>query len=228
MGDIRSRGGEANMPAQLTECPQCQAPLSLTPDRRFCQCAYCGCKFAVELSDGTPPQLTRFESLLSTPASETVAQDAEQRLADLELSVADAEDDVDCRQAELQDTRSAYWRTRFNLQRLVAPLQNTTYVAGLFAALAAFATLFVFKRPERLPGALIAVLLAATAWAFHREWQEGELDGQGDCEEAKEAVEDAQSALRSALAHLEDQTLEREFLQRQVLASSSQGVASAS
>jgi hypothetical protein len=211
------------MPSQLTECPQCQAPLSLTPDRRFCQCAYCGSKFAIELREGASPRLERFESLLSTLAEETVAQDAQQRLADLEVTVADAEDDVESKQAELQDAKSAYWRTRFDLQRLVAPLQNTTYLAGLFAALAAFATLFVFKRPERLPGALIAVLLAATAWAFHREWQEGELDGQGDCEEAKTAVQDAQTALHSALARLEEQTLEQEFLQRQVLASSSQG-----
>jgi uncharacterized coiled-coil protein SlyX len=214
------------MPSQLIECPQCQAPLILTPGRRFCQCAYCGCKFAIQLPDGRSPQLARFESVLSTPAGETTVHDAEQRLGDLELTLADAEDDVECKQAELAELKSAYWRTRVDLQRLFAPLQNTTYVAGLLAAVAAFATLFVFKRPERFPGAAIAVLLAVAGWAFHREWQEEELQGQGDCEEAKASVKDAQGELHSALARLEDETLEREFLQRQILPSHSHGGAS--
>jgi uncharacterized coiled-coil protein SlyX len=215
------------MPSQVIECPQCQAPLSLTPGRRFCQCAYCGVKFAIQHPDGRSPRLARFESVLSTPAGQVTLRDAERRLADLELTVADAEDDVDCKQAELAESKSSYWRTRLDLQRLVAPLQNTTYFAGLLAALAAFAALFVFKRPERLPGAVIAVLSAVAGWAFHREWRETEVEGQGDCDEAKAAVRDAEGQLHSASAHLEDQILERQFVQRQILASQSQGGAGA-
>jgi hypothetical protein len=155
-----------------------------------------------------------------------MVHDAEQRLGDLELTLADAEDDVEGKQAELNGVKDAYWQTRVGLQRLIAPLQNTTYVAGLLAAVAAFATLFVFRRPERFPGAAVAVLLAVAGWAFHREWQEEELQGQGDCEEAKASVKDAQGELHSALARLEDETLEREFLQRQILPSHSHGSAS--
>jgi uncharacterized coiled-coil protein SlyX len=215
------------MASQLIACPQCQAPLSLTPGRRFCQCTYCGSKFAIELPDSDSPRLARFESVFGAPTGRTMAPDAEQRLADLELTLADAEDDVECKQAELADRKAAYWRTRVNLQRLVAPMQNTTYVAGLLAAVAAFATLFVFKRPERLPGTLIAVLLAVTAWAFYREWQGAELQGQPDCEEARSDVKEAEGELKGALARVEDETLEREFLQRQVIASTSRRAASA-
>jgi uncharacterized coiled-coil protein SlyX len=180
-------------------------------------------KFAIQLRDGRLPRLARFESLLSAGAGQTTLRDAQQRLAHLELTLADAEDDVECKQAELAESRSAYWRTRFSLQRLVAPLQNTTYIAGLLAALAAFAALFVFKRPERLPGVAIAVLFAVTGWAFHREWQEAEAQERGESDEAKAAVKDAERELQGSMARLEDQTLEREFVQRQMRASRSHG-----
>ena len=205
------------MAAQPIECPQCQAPLNVSPGRKFCQCAYCGCKFAVELADGRPLQLSRFESLLSAAAGKTRLHEAEQRLADLELALADAEDDVECKQADLADMKAAYWLTRLNLQRLVTPLQNRTYLAGLLAALAAFLTLFVFKRPERLPGVVTALLLAVTGWAFHREWQDTEAQGQGDIEEDRAAICEAEAMLHNAQARLEDQTLERELVQRQIL-----------
>lgn len=205
------------MTSQLVECPQCQAPLSLTPGRKFCQCPYCGSKFAIELPDGQSPRLARFDAVLSTPAGKAVLRDARERLSELELTLADAEDEVEWKQAELAEAKSFYWQTRVNLQRLIAPLQNTTYVAGLLAALAAFAALFVFRRSERLPGAAIAVLLALTAWAFHCEWQEAQGLGQGECEEARVAIGEAEGELQSALARQEDQSLERELLQRQVL-----------
>jgi hypothetical protein len=205
------------MAAQPIECPQCQAPLNVSPGRKFCQCAYCGGKFAVELAADQSLHLARFESLLSATAGKTRLHEAEQRLADLELSVADAEDDVECKQADLSDKKSAYWLTQLNLQRLVSPVQNRTYLAGLFAALAAFLTLFVFKHPERLPGLAAATLLAVTGWAFHREWQDTEAEGQSDLEEDRAAIQEAEALLHDAQARLEDQALERELIQRQVL-----------
>lgn len=215
------------MASQPIACPQCQAPLGPLSGRRFCRCDYCGCKFAVELPDGESPRLARFESVLSATAGPTVLRDAQQRLADLELTLADAEDDVEGKEAELAACTSAYWRTRFDLQRLVAPTQNSTYVAGLLAAVAVFGALFMFDRPDRLAGLVAAVLLAATAWAFHREWQDKEAQGQGEYEEATLAIHEAQDELQSALACLEDACLERDLLQQQVVAAQGRAGASA-
>ncbi len=205
------------MAAQPIECPQCQAPLNVSPGRKFCRCAYCGGKFAVGLKDDQSLQLARLDSLLAAGAGKVRLHEAEQRLADLELSVADAEDDLECKQADLADMKSACWLTRLNLQRLVAPVQNRTYLAGLFAALAAFLTLFAFKHAERLPGLAAAVLLALTARAYHCEWQDTEAAGQEDLEEDRAAVREAEAMLLQAQARLEDETLERELVQRQIL-----------
>jgi len=205
------------MAAQPVECPQCQAPLNVSPGRKFCQCAYCGGKFVVGLAEDQTLQLARFESVLSTIAGRTKLHEAEQRLADLELSVADAEDDVECKEADLSDRKSAYWLTRLNRQRLAAPMQNRTYLAGLCAALAVFLTLFVFQRPERLPGLAAAALLALTGGAFHREWQDIEEQGQGDLEEDRAAIAEAEGMLHNAQTRLEEETLERELVQRQIL-----------
>lgn len=215
------------MASQLVECPQCQAPLGPLDGRRFCCCEYCGVRFVVEHPVGQPPRLVRFESLLRTPTVPTVLQGAAQRLADLELSLVDAEDEVECKEAELAEAQSAYWQMRVSLQRRVAPTQNATYVAGLLAALAAFATGFMFDPADRIPGAVAAILLAATAWAFHREWQETEARGQGDCDEARAAVEEAQASLQAAQARWEDQRLERELLQQQLVVARQHGWAGA-
>ena len=193
------------MTAQLVECPQCQAPLALKPAQGFCQCAYCGVRFAVEPVDGQSPRLSRWEPPLSASP-------------DLELTLADAEDDVDYKRVELAEARAAYWQARIELQRLVAPLQNITYLAGLLALLAAFVTLFVFIPAQRIPGAASALLLAVTGWAFHREWQDAEAEGQAEVREAREAVREAQAGLNNALAHLQDVGLEPELLRKQLLA----------
>jgi len=206
------------MTSQLVECLQCQAPLRLLSDQRFCQCEYCGTKFVVALAQDRAPRLSTFTSVVSAADDDAALCHAQQRRADLELALADAEDEVEYRQAELEDSRADYWRTRVNLQRLVAPLQNTTYLAGLLAAFAAFATLFVFRRVERLPGAAIAALLAGTGWAFHREWRETEGEGQSECQEAREAIAEAQAELDHARAQLQNGRLEQELLQQQLTA----------
>ena len=206
------------MTSQPVQCPQCDAPLTLMPGQRFVQCAYCGGKFAIDLAPDQAPRLTPFEPTPSAPAAAAAAHDAPPRHAELELTLADAEDDVDYQQAELAAAKSAYWRARVDLQRLVAPLQNTTYLAGLLAMLAAFATLFAFSTAQRLPGAVIALLLAATGWAFHREWQEEEVAGQSACREAREAVREAQAGLNNAWARMDNLGLEPELLQQQILA----------
>lgn len=203
--------------AQSAECPQCQAPLTLMPERRLCQCAFCGSTFVVQLAEGATPRLVRFESVRSAAAAEAPLRNAQERLADVEMALADVEDEVESTRIELEDAQSAYQRARAGLVAAIAPWQNTTYVAGLLAALAGFAALFVFKGSQRLPGAVIAALLAATGWAFHHEWQHTEGRAQAACQAARDAVAAAQAELGSAAARLEDGLLERELLQVQML-----------
>jgi uncharacterized coiled-coil protein SlyX len=205
------------MTSESVPCPQCQAPLTLVPERKFCQCVYCGAKFAIHLPDGRTPRLEYLDAVLSTPAGKTVLRDAQDRLADLEMTLADAEDDVETTRVELEDAKSAYQEMRARLRAAIAPLQNMTYVAGLLAVLAAFAALFVFKRPQRIPGGVIAVLLAATGWAWHREWQDNEGHAKAAGEVARDAMDDAEVELRVALARLEDGILERDLLQQHIL-----------
>ena len=111
---------------QAIECPQCKAPLSLAAGRRHCQCAYCGSKFVVDGSGGESPHLTRFESIVATALDGAAAQDAYQRLADVEIAIADAEDEVELKRAELAQAKSAYLETRAQVQKAIAPAQNPT------------------------------------------------------------------------------------------------------
>lgn len=205
------------MTAQLLECPQCQAPLGIEQGRRYCQCAYCGSRFKIEQQDEERPRLLRFETLLQTAADDAVLSEAPQRLADLEIAVADAEDEVEFRRFELDQARSNYREELLRLQRAMSPVQNGTYSAGLLAAVALFATLFALRGPDRLAGLIIAILLVLTAAAFYREWQDVRRGQREDLQEAKEAIAAAKEALRQAEGQFEDVRLERELLQRLLL-----------
>ena len=202
------------MTAQTVPCPQCQGALILERNRRYVQCTFCGSRFVLTAGPSESPQLTRFETTESGISIEQV----EQRLAAVEQEITETEEEAQQSHSDVASATSAYWRGRLGLQRVIAPSQNATYLAGLLTLAAGFLALFAFRGSDRLVAAVIALLLALVAWGLHREWRDEEKLGEGDLLEATMAIEEAESSHRTVQAHLEDLNLERSLFRERIQA----------
>jgi len=204
------------MTSQTVSCPQCDAPLVLAAGQRHCQCAHCDSRFVIRWLDSESPQFTRFESILERGLGTISLQATEERLAELETVIAEAEDEVVAARAELAQAKSAYEAKTAEVQKVISPPQNWTYVAGLLALVAWFLVWFVLENTEWYVLLAIAILLIFVAWAFHRRWREAEAWAQGELQGVRQDVEQARADLIEASAYLEDYTLERELAQMEI------------
>lgn len=160
------------------------------------------------------PHPVRFEAVLARNVNPLPLEDVEQRLAELELAIMDAEENVEAKRAELAEARSVCREAIAEIQRGIAPVQMGTYAAGLLATVAWFLVVFVLSGSQWYAGLIIAILLLFAAWGFYREWQDAERCAQRELGEFREAIEEAKKSLAQAIAHLEDSALEKELWQR--------------
>ena len=193
------------MTHQVLHCPQCQGEVSFSSSRRFVQCAACGGNYVIRRDEQQQARLEPPGPALAESGTLTLRE----RIDSLELRIADLQEESQQRQAEVDATTTAYWRGRLGLQRVVSDSQNSTYVSGLVAAVAAFLTLFTFQSTERLYGAAIVALVILVGWAFHREWRSEEQLGQTDLAGAMGAVAEARAAYDASMNRLADLSCER-------------------
>lgn len=163
------------------------------------------------------PHPVRFEAILARTVDQARLEDVEQRLAELELAIVDAEEDVETKRAELAEARKVYRETIAEVLKGIEPMQWGTYAAGLLATISWFLVAFVLSGAQWYAGLVIAILLLFTAWGFYREWQDAERRGRDELREFREAIEEAKAALNQATARLEDLALEQELWQRRAI-----------
>ncbi|MBC7233805.1 MAG: hypothetical protein H5T68_11270 [Chloroflexi bacterium] len=205
------------MTSQNMLCPQCAAPMGIPAGRKYCQCEYCGSKFVLEGLEMGAPHPVRFEAVLARTAEQMPLEEVEKHLAELELAIVDAEEEVEAKQAELAEARKVYRETIAEVQKGIEPVQVGTYAAGLLATVSWFLVVFVLGGSQWYAGLIIAMLLLFVAWGFYREWQEAERRGQGELREFREVIEEAKAAVDQAVARLADYTLEKELWQKRAI-----------
>jgi hypothetical protein len=204
------------MTSKAVDCPQCDAPLALAAGQRHSQCAHCGSKFVVDWSDAEMPRFMRFESVLARGLDRALTQATEERLSELDRLIAEAEEEVLASRAELEEVKSVYQAGRAEVQRVIEPPQNWTYVAGLLALVAWFLVWFVLENTEWYVLLVIAILLIFVTWAFYRRWQNAEVWAQSELQGVRRTIEQTEADVSEASARLEDYTLERELRQMEV------------
>ena len=185
-------------------CPQCKEQVSFAGSRRFVQCSSCGCHSVILRDEAGRAVLELPGTAISTETSIHLESADE-----LTLQIADAKEEVQLRQAEVDATTTAYWRGRLGLQRVIASSQSATYLSGLLSAVAAFLAVFSQPPAERLFFAAVAVLLGLVGWALHREWRDEERLGQGDLAGSLAAVKEARVAYDATMNRLQDLTCEQ-------------------
>jgi hypothetical protein len=204
------------MTSQTVNCPQCDAPVSLAAGQRHSQCAHCGSRYVVDWPDVDAPQFTRFESALQRGLNGGSVRAAEERLTVLDSAIAEVEERVLLDRAQLQDAKAAHRAKSAQVQRVIAPPQNWTYVAGLLALVVWFLVWFVLEGTRWYLSLLIAIVLVLITWISYRRWQGAEAWAQGELQDVKQAIERAGADLIEASALLEDYTLERELREMEV------------
>ena len=216
--DSLESGGKvaADMTSKAVDCPQCGAPLALAAGQRHCQCAHCASKFVVDWSDAEVPQFMRFESIVAKGLDMASAQVTEERLTELGRLITEAEEEVLASGEGLEEAKLAYQARRAEAQGVTEPPQNRTYMAGLLALVAWFLVWFALEDIEWYVTLAIAILLIFVTWAFYRRWQDAEVWTQGQLQQVRRTVEEAEADVSEASARLEDCTLERELRQMEV------------
>lgn len=204
------------MTQKPVHCPQCDAPFALATGQRHCRCPYCGSRFVVDWSDPEALDFTNFEAVLNAAANGHVFQAADQRLAELEVAIADAEDEVESRRELVRRAEAAYGQTILEAQHAITLPQARTLVVGLAAALVWFLVVFVLENVAWYVGLVVGVGLVLLAADSHRVWQRTEEQGRRRMRDARQTIELAQAGLVESQAHLEDRALECELCQRQV------------
>lgn len=207
----------SEMTLENVYCPQCSAPMGIPAGRRYCQCDYCGSKFVLEGLEMGMPHPVRFEAILARSVDQLPLEDVEQRLAELDLAIVDAEEEVEAKRAELAEARSVCREAIAEVQKGITPVQMGTYAAGLLATVSWFLVIFVLSGSQWYAGLVIAVLLLFATWGFYREWQDAERRGRDELHEFREVIEEAKAALNQAMARLEDLALEQELWQRRAI-----------
>jgi DNA-directed RNA polymerase subunit RPC12/RpoP len=204
------------MISRSLKCPECGAPIRLGQAQRHCECVNCGQRFAVGLSDGRKPQLTPFEVLVAQGLNGVSVQTAEQRLNELDRLIGQAEDAVEEKHGQLEVARAAYQARRAEVQEIVAPAQNRTYLTGLIAVAALFLVWFVFEGLGWLLALGVGITSLLSSWAFHSKWLGAEAWGKGELAQLRKRTEESEAGLSDAYMQLEDCVLERELRQRQL------------
>jgi len=202
------------MVSRSVRCPECDAPIGLGPAQRHCECVDCGSKFAIGLSNSQELQLTCFEVLIAQGLSGVPVQAAEQRLAELDAMIAQAEADVQAKHVQLEATRGAREVRRAEVQAVIAPSQNWTYLTGIAAAGAWFLVWFVLEDIAWLLALSVGILCLVLSWAFHSRWLGAESWAKEELHQLRGAIEESEAELSDAYLRLQDRVLERELRQR--------------
>ena len=170
----------------------------------------------MDWSDPEALEFTRFESVLGAAADGRVFQAAGQRLAELEVAIADAEDEVESRQEQVRRAEAAYGQTVLEAHHAITLPQARALAIGLVAALVWFLVAFVLENIAWYVGLVVGVGLILLTADSHRMWQRIEEQGRRRMRDAHQTIELAQAGLVESRAHLEDRALERELCQGQV------------
>jgi DNA-directed RNA polymerase subunit RPC12/RpoP len=199
------------MTSQTVYCPQCDAPVPLASGQRHSQCTHCGSRFVVDWPNADAPQFTRFESVVERGLNRASAQVTGERLTELNSVIAEVEERVLAGRAQLGDAKLQYRAKSVQVQSVIAPPQNWTYVAGLLALVVWFLVWFVLEGTRWYVSLVIAIVLVLVTWISYRSWQGAEAWAESELHEVKQAIERAGADLGEASALLEDYTLEREL-----------------
>ncbi len=206
----------ADMITRSVKCPECDAPIRVGPAQRHCECVNCGDKYVVAMSDSQQPQLTRFEALIAQGLNGVPVQEAERRLNELDLAIAEAETIVETRHVQLDAAQEAYRARRVEVQKTIAPSQNWTYVTGLVAVVAWFLVWFVLEGTGWLLALGVGIAGLVLSWAFHSRWLAAESRAAQELSLVRKGIEAAEAELSEAYLQLDDRVLERELRQREL------------
>ena len=207
------------------DCCQCGAPITIVADQRYCKCEHCGCKLFIARTDSGAPKLESFESVLKEPLDKDSLKVAKRRLAALEGEIVSAGQQVDGTGRELEAATSAHRQLMEECQKLVSPVQNWTYASGLMGLVSWFLGLFALQDREQRLGFVVAVLVSLVARGFRLEWKDADSQAKARLRESREALQQAETARKEALALWDSRYLERELVQRAVLRYEGSGAA---
>ena len=205
------------MVSHSVKCPECDAPIGLGPAQRHCECVECGSKFVIGFEALQEPQLTHFEALVAQGLNGVPVQAAEQRLAGLDAMIAQAEADVQAKHLQLEAAREANEVRRAEVQEVIAPFQNWTYLTGIAAVGACFLVWFVLEDVAWLLALGVGIVCLVLSWGFHSKWLGAESWAKEELHRSRGAIEELEAELSDAYLRLQDRVLERE-LRKRVLA----------
>jgi flagellar biosynthesis chaperone FliJ len=206
------------MTSRSVRCPECDVLIRLGQAQRHCECVNCGAKFVVESWDAQEPQLTPFETLIAQRRNGISVQAVERGLGELDVVIGQAEGAVEAKHAQLEAMKDVFQARRAEVQEVVAPAQNLTYLTGLLAFVACFLMWFVLEGAGWLLALGTGIACLVLSWAFHGRWLAAEAWARGELYQLRKRIEGAETELSDAYLQLEDRVLERELRQREVAA----------
>jgi hypothetical protein len=175
----------------------------------------------VNLSESRDLQLTPFETLVAQSKAVGPVQSVRERLAELEVIIAQAEGVVDEKHVQLEAAQEAFRARRAEVQQVVLPPQNWTYLTALIAVVAWFLVLFVLEGTAWMVAFGVGIACLVLSWASHSRWLGAESWAQGELSQASITIAASEAELSDAYVQLQDRVLERELRQRELVARAS-------
>lgn len=157
------------------QCPTRRNPnLRILDGQKYCKCDTCGSKFAIEWSDSNSPQLKSFDTILQMPVTGAQFSEAGGRLECIDNNIRDAHNEVNRRQAELDQARAAYCNLKQQLQRNIQSAQMWFWGTLIVAVIAWYLVIGVLENTEWYTGLLVAIGSIPAAIWLHSEWKKVE------------------------------------------------------
>lgn len=170
----------------------------------------------VNRADPAKPQLTNFAAVLEAGVDQTLFEAVNQRLAELEVAIADAEDEVEINRERLRRAQAAYQQSAVQAQKAVVSPQNWTLALGLLTGVVLFLVVFVLEKAAWYFALALAIMLSLWTARSYQRWQRIESQARAQLRDSRQAIEQAEALLSESLARREDRALEQELRQKQV------------
>lgn len=198
------------------QCPTCKNPeLRILNGQKYCECDTCRSKLAIEWSDSNSPQLKGFDTILQMPLTGDQFREADARFNKyIDNDIRDAHNEVNRRQAELDQAKAAYSNLKQQLQRNIQSAQMWFWGTVIVAVIAWYLVIAVLENTEWYTGLLVAIGSIPAAIWLHSEWKKVEQQVQSTLRCVMKLVDQADRKYIGALAHLTDLNLEKELCMR--------------
>jgi hypothetical protein len=136
------------------------------------------------------------------------------RLKCIDNDIRDAHNEVNRRQAELDQAKAAYSNLKQQLQRNIQSAQMWFWGTVIVAVIAWYLVIAVLENTEWYTGLLVAIGSIPAAIWLHSEWKKVEQQVQSTLRCVMKLVDQACLKYRGARAHLTDLNLEKELCTR--------------